>query len=333
MEQAEEINTLAKQQFAFLKTEMGFTKPLLNRPKHALLIYRNATMGIRIEMNRAMNDMEILLGKLGDNGKFPFANEGRERILWLLESLLTRQLQVQDKRILALDRIRLDTRRMEKAAWDYTWDTQQWTQVLRLYQTLLRDHIDLILQQPLEVLFPSTIDYLAMGNTRQEWEQLAKDHFAFLGEYGFRHHPVCAVNNWLDIVTWLGADRGIQLTVDHREKDLSCDLISLIDGKIPATDKNVLTQHEDFMLGRGVAIPLCDLLSQQLGITDSEIESIGNLRRLLNIRHYSDYDYRYISTFIMQSASLARRYLKVLMDTPLETIFASARTNYHFVRF
>lgn len=74
MEQEDEIVTCAKQQFAFLKTEKGFTKPLLNRPKQAQLIYRNATMGMRIEMNRAMNDVRILVGKLGNSGKFPFAN-------------------------------------------------------------------------------------------------------------------------------------------------------------------------------------------------------------------------------------------------------------------
>ncbi len=333
-EQREKIVPFAKEQFAFLKAEKGFTKPLINRPNYALLIYRNATMGIRIEMSIVTNDMEVLIWKLGSYGKFPLASQEHQRTLWLLESLLTRQFEIQDEHILALDQIRIDTLRIENA-WDrereYEWGIRRWKQVIGLYRALLRDYIDLIVQHPFEVLFPSAVEYLAMGESRQEWEQVADAHFAFLEEYGFRPHPVYAVDSWLGVYTWMSADRGIQLTVDYRDMNLSCDVVSLIDGKIPATDKNVLKQHGDFIQGQGVEISLCDLLGKQLGITDPEIERVGKLDDVLNIRHWTDYDYRYVSTFIIEHANVVRRYIRMLIDTPLETLFASARLNYIFI--
>jgi hypothetical protein len=321
-DESDEIVAFAKQQFAFLKAEKGFTRPLINRPSCGLLIYRSATMEVCIEMSLWSRGMEVVVRMLGSDGKRA-RGENRSTI-WLLESLLTRQFQVQDEHIVALDRIRLD---LLKDRWqEKKWVKGQWEEVIRLYQALLRDHIDLILRQPFEVLFP-----FASEDAEDWWERLLHDNFAFLGEYGFRSFPVFAVDSWLYIYTWLSADRGIQLIADGRDKGMYCDVISLIDGKIPATDKKVLKEHDDFTEGQGVKISLLELLGKQLGITDLEIEQAGNLHDRLEIRHWSDYDERYVSTFVMEHANLVRRYINVLMDTPLELIFASARANYCFI--
>ena len=325
-EQRSEMVTFAKQQFAFLKEEKGFTKPLINRSDYALLIYRSATMGIRIEMDVYLSRMEITIGKLGSDGKFPFNQSnfpvgfaGRERTLWLLESLLIRQLHVQDERILALDQFDQDNRRRKR---DYEWDYEQWKQVISLYQGLLRDHIDLIVQQPLEVLFPTAIEYLSQWSTLKEAEQLAYEHFAFLGEHGFQPGPVFSVYAWLDIYTWLSADRGIQLSIDNRDMGVCCYVVRLIDGKIPTDDDKMVKKYDHYIQGEEAEVGLIDVLRKRLRIRDAEINRVGNLEHTLDVRHWSDFDYRYVSTSIIGYASLVRRYIKVLMEAPLETLFA-----------
>jgi hypothetical protein len=313
-----EIVTFAKQQFAFLKTEKGFIKPLINRPDYALLIYRSATMEIRIEMHLWVSGMEIVIRRLGSDGK-PARESGRHTC-WLLESLLTRLLHVQDEHILTLDQIRLEIR---KDKWHKVrWEKSQWMQVIGLYQALLRDHIDLILQQPLDVLFPTGAPYV--GST-EEWERLLDDHFAFLEEYGFGPHPVYAVESWLGLYTWMSVDRGIQFILDSRDIGPYCYVIKLIDGKIPTTDDKMVQTYAHFIWGEEAKVRLVDLLSEQLGITDTDIERVRNLNRILNIRHWSDCDYSYYSNYAIEYAKLVRRYIKVLMQAPLETLFASVR--------
>ena len=311
----DEIITFAKQQFAFLKVEKGFTKPLINRPNQSLLIYRSATMQISIEMSLWAQGMDILIEKLGSDGKPD--RELHRRTVWLLESLLTRLLHVEDERILALDQIRLTIDRW----YDTEWGKRQWKRVINLYQALLRDHIDLILQQPFDVLFPTALEYTW---STEEWERLLDDHFTFLQEYGFGPHPVFAVELWLYIYTWMSADRGIQLILDSRDIDLYCYMVRLIDGKIPTTEKKMVQKYEHFIRGEEAEVHLVVLLSKRLGIADADIERIDNLDRILNIRHMSDCDYSYYSTYVMEYANLVRRYIKVLMDTPLETLFTSS---------
>lgn len=317
-----EIIAFAKQQFAFLKTEKGFTKPLINQPSVAFLIYRSATMQIRIEMHLWVSGMEIVISKLGSDGK-PAHGEHRRKS-WLLESLLDHLLHVQDEHIQALDQIRLERR---KDKWHKEkWDKSQWMQVIGLYQALLRDHIDLILQQPLDVLFPTGAPYVG---SQEEWDNLLNSSFAFLEGYGFGSHYVYAVESWLGLYTWMTVDRGIQLILDHRDPGLFyCYVIKLIDGKIPTTNKRMVQTYAHFVLGEETEVRLVDLLSKRLGIADASIERIGSWDSLFNIRHACDYDYEYFRTLVIEYAELVKRYIDVLMQTPPETLFASTRCDH-----
>src|SRR5262249_47069206 len=138
----------------------------------------------------------------------------------------------------------------------------------------------------------------------EEWEHLIDDEFAFLAEYGFGPHPVYAVDLWLGLYTWMSADRGIQLVLDGRDIDLYCYMIRLIDGKIPTTDKKMVQKYDHFIRGEEANVHLIPLLSKRLGITDPDIERIDNLDRILNIRHMSDCDHTYWSTYAMEYANL-----------------------------
>lgn len=137
--------------------------------------------------------------------------------------------------------------------------------------------------------------------------------------------PVFAVRGWFTTYTWIREDLGIQLTVETRDVNIYCDLVGLIDGKIPTTDKYVLKKYDGFIEGRVARISLGDLLSRQLSISDPEIERIDDLSRILNVRHASDCDYRYISAFIIQYANLVKRYIAVFLQTPREILLVSAR--------
>ncbi len=203
-EQRDEILAFAKQQFVFLKTEKGFTRPLINRPDNGLLIYRNAIMGIRMQMdiaNCCHNDMMISIGKLENKSTFPWANDGPERSLWVLQSFLNRQLNVQDQRILTLDQIYLEAVRTREE-----WGVEQWKYVINLYQSLLHDYIDQIMHLPFEVIFPSAIEYLSLWSTREQWKQQITESFAFLEEYGFRPDPIFVVRGPFTTYIWI---RGI----------------------------------------------------------------------------------------------------------------------------
>lgn len=314
LEQKKEVATFAKEQFAFLKAAKGFTRPLVNQPSNGLLIYRNAMMGIGIEMSFSFpgyyyDNMKVTIGKLGSDGnypKFPYMNEAGVRSYWVLQSLLTRQLHVQDEQIPALDQLFQDLRGN-----NHVWTVEQWKEAISSYQPLLQKYIDLILQQPSEVLFPTALEYLPVG--LEEFAQLAREHFAFLQQYGFRPDPLVG---YYGSHTWINADRGITLNQDFRDRDIYCSVVKLIDGKLPTDDKREL-KHDGFIQGRRIMIPLYNLLTRQLGITDAEIETVRNSYTLLPIRDYSDYDYTYASTVIRMYANLVRCYISQLMSAPL----------------
>jgi hypothetical protein len=137
--------------------------------------------------------------------------------------------------------------------------------------------------------------------------------------------PVFAVRGWFTTYTWIREDLGIQLTVETRDVNIYCDLVGLINGKIPTTDKYVLKKYDGFIEGRVAQTSLGDLLSRQLSISDPEIERIDDLSRILNVRHASDCDYRYISAFIIQYANLVKRYVAVFLQSPREILLVSAR--------
>ena len=322
-EQKKEILAFAKQQFTFLKTEKGFIRPLINRPDNGLLIYRNATLGIRVAMDIDLGSydyMEITIGKLEDKRKFPVTNEGPERSLWLLQSLLDRQLHAQDKRILELDQLHLDMRKTQKE-----WDSEQWKYVINLYQSLLFACIDLILQQPDEVLFPTAIEYRSMWSTHTEWEHLAHTQFAFLQEYGFQPEPIFVQRGWFTTYTWVSPDRGVQLIVETRDINVYCNIVRLIDSKLPTMDESILKKCADFRYGLVAGVPLCNLLSKQFKITDAGIDAIDTIAHTLNVRHWSDCDYRYISAFITQYADLVKRFITPIMQITQRTLFPSIR--------
>lgn len=311
-EERDELVGFAKRQFAFLKTEKGFTKPLISRPDYALLVYRNATMGVRIEMDVYLSLMEIMLVKLGVSGSFPFGNDGGQRTVWLLQSFLVRQLAVRDERMLALDEIDLATRRKKQDSnGDFKWGSEDWKRVIGLYQGLLRDYVDLILQQPLEGLFPTDVEYLSMWSTREAIEQFACEQLAFLGEYGFQTRPVFAMAGWFAIYTWMGTDRGVQLVLNYRDMDVDCKMVRLIDGKIPTTNKHLLKRYDYFVRGGETAVPLVVLL-KRFGIAMEEVEGLRDVYSVLDVRHWSDCDYRYVRTFIVEYANLVRHYIKFL---------------------
>lgn len=302
----------AKEQFAFLKTAKGFTKPLVNQPSNGLLIYRNATMGIGILMSFSFrgyfyDSIKIALGKLDSDGnypKFPYMSEAGVRPYWVLQSLLTRQLHVQDEQIPALDQLFQDLRRNK-----HVWTVEQWKEAISSYQPLLQKYIDLILQQPSDVLFPTAIEFLPVRN--EAFAQLAREHFAFLSEYGFQSEPVVG---YYGIHTWISAEIGIEINQDFRDRDIFCLIVKLIDGKVPTSDSRELKQVE-FIKGKpGGKIFLHDLLARQFGITDPDLEALRNIYGLLAIRDFSDYDYRYARAAINMNANLVKRYISQIMS-------------------
>lgn len=318
-EQQKEVVTFAKEQFAFLKTEKGFTKRLVHQihlPFDGLLIYRNETMGMRIEMSFSYHDyyrdyMEVEMRKLGSDGKFLplslYPGEGSVRARWVLKSFLIRQLHVQDETLQVLDQLLHEFWKKRQA-----WDVEKWKQVINLYRALVHNHIDLILQQPPEVLFPTALEYLCVGRTGMT--QLGCEHFAFLQEYGFRTDPI--EEDYGASQTWIGTDRGVRLYWDYQFNDISCSVIKLIDGKIPTFEKRDLKRKE-FIRGMGARISLEGLLSERLGIVDAEIDTVRNIETVLTINDYSDYDYTYTRTIIGLYASLIRRYIDQIMQVAL----------------
>jgi len=88
----------------------------VNQPSNGLLIYRNATMGIGIEMHFSFpgyysDSVKVTLGKLGSDGTFPNSHTWVRNVLrsfWVLQSFLIRQLHIQDEQILALDHLLQD---------------------------------------------------------------------------------------------------------------------------------------------------------------------------------------------------------------------------------
>lgn len=315
-EQKKAVAAFAKEQCAFLKTAKGFTKALVNQPSHGLLIYRNAMMGIGIQMSYAdhgyyYDDIKITIGKLKSDGtlpRFPYIDEAQARSLWLLESFLIRQLHIQEQSILALDQLRQDFHKTRT-----TWSIEQWKQIISLYRVILHEHIDLIVQQPSEVLFPTAIEYLPLS--RAIFAQLTREHFAFLQEYGFRPDPL--VEDYGAQYTWINGDRGIQLFHDYQFNDISISVVKLIEGKLPTFNKAAL-KHDYFIRGSSVAIPLYDLLTKRLGIHDTQIDSIHLIPTLLTIRDFSDYDYTYATTVVRMYADSVRRYISQLIHISLD---------------
>ena len=314
-EQKKEVITFAKEQFAFLKTEKGFTKRLVHQvhmPFDGLLIYRNEMMGINIRMRFSYDDyssdyIKVGIGKLGSDGSFlqiPY-NAGEEgvRSFWDLRSFSIRQLHVQDETLQALDQLLREFRKERRA-----WDVEKWKRVISLYRTLVHNHIDLILQQPPEVLFPTALEYLCVWPTGMA--QLGCEHFAFLQEYGFRTDPI--EEDYGASQIWIGADRGVRLYWDYQFNDISCSIIKLIDGKIPTFEKRDLKRKE-FIRGMGAGVSLENLLSERLGIVDAEIDMARNIETVLTINDYTDYDYTYTRTIIGLYASLIRRYIDQIM--------------------
>ena len=314
-EQQKQLVAFAKEQFTFLKTERGFSRPLVNQPSNGLLLYRNSTIGIRLQLTFShsyyeRDSMQILLGKLDGNGafpKFPYTDQVGVRRVWALQSFFIRQLHIQDEHISAIDEL-VGVGRREKHVWTF----ERWKQVISSYRALLHKYIDLVLQQPPEVLFPTDIGYLFARS--EDFARFAREHFSFLREFGFQPDPIIG---YAGSSTWINADRGIELSQDARDRDISCCLLRLIDGKIPTYSPHDLERAEFTQRSSGDAISLSAFLSRHLGITDADLDILRDLYRSLPVRDFSDYDSTYASTVIRTSANLVKRSISQILRAPL----------------
>lgn len=147
-----ELERLAEDTFGFLVSDKGWTRGRTEKSATASTYYYKqarfvGSLGLQVTLDFRDESVDVNLVKL-DAGKVPphgyDENEGgviRRRV----DSVLREALRVQDRRadeVVAL----LKTRK--------PWDCATASSLLRAYGELVAAYFDLLVQQPLEILFP-----------------------------------------------------------------------------------------------------------------------------------------------------------------------------------
>jgi hypothetical protein len=217
-----EILQIIREQFAFLKIDKGFTKPILHTSLDHF-IDRNDALKVGIEPDFFMHGTtNVVVEKLAPS-------ERSTRASWNLLGLLTRRLHIQDERIGQLINAKGQHQR-EKGAFprvDLDQDSPFIIEQIERYHSLLADYIDVILKQSLDFLFPTDLEFLPMYTARTQIEQYAIDHLSFLSQKGFADHPVIENNGRGTYHTWLNQRLGVRMSFDYRDAAINLGFVLL----------------------------------------------------------------------------------------------------------
>ena len=236
-----EIVQLIRARFAFLKTEKGFTKPVIHTSLDHL-IFRNTWLKLKVETDFLMNGtMNIALEQLAPP-------EQPTRSSWNLLGLLYRRLHIQDERITQLQQMFGDRYRARGAfpRVDLAQDSAFIIAQTDLYRGLLLDYIDLILKQPVEILFPTDLEYLPMLDARTAIENYATEQLAFLSQHGFSPAPIRESNSIQTYLSWLNQRLGVRMSLDYRDANVSLGLL-LLKADEPIIRKDAKKYHLDLL--------------------------------------------------------------------------------------
>lgn len=151
----DELEQLAQDRFAFLTREKGFTLRSSEREAQwTAYFYANALASIGLEVQVDFRDdiVRVNLLRLRD-GELPphgFVDvDTGERIAVAFQSLLKHMLQVEDGQLDELTDMLYTVPSPERPR-DHHWAEE----LLARWSDLVQRHIDLVVQEPIEVLFP-----------------------------------------------------------------------------------------------------------------------------------------------------------------------------------
>jgi hypothetical protein len=302
----------AKNLFAFLRRDGGFTeRPSTRRqpPLWTQFIYRNATLGIEVQLNYSHRLVAVWLVRL-DQGKYPTYARLVDGVLIRprLEQVLHDQLHITDPIIGEVERLRHDSELAER-------DEAFLERMLGLYHDLLRRHLATILQQPLAALFPTGIvsQHMYQTEVKRKLEQQARERFGFLRDaYGFTADLLEDVWFWGTSISFRNPDIGVRISFEYRDCDIDVYLVKLSDGEPP----DMLSLQWD--RGVRVSAPLERVIEDYLGEPDP---LIGEIRRAFGSTDLDERDLAFGSAVLAMYERLLRAHIDVILQQPLDVIF------------
>lgn len=303
-----EILQLIRERFAFLKTEKGFTKPIIHTSLDHF-IYRNDVFKLMIQIDLSFQGtVNIELEKL-------VPSEHPARDSWNLLGFLTRRLHIQDKRIEHLIQI-MRQHRLAGAPFprvDLDQDRPFIIEQIECYQHLLSDYIDTILKQPLDILFPSDLEFLPFFTVTNQIEQYIIDQFKFLHHKGFAQEPVVFRSDF----TWLNQRLGVRIGWDFRDGDIGLSLVLLKQDE-PMFRKPAKKYDDPLNIERTIW-SLRDIASRLHLPAES-----WDLKPQLPQFYFwtSEYDYAHAIAEVDAYCDWLKQHIDTILEQPLETLFA-----------
>jgi|GEM_PF-2365091 hypothetical protein len=303
-----------KELFAFLQDKyhfVDFPSSYRNSLRGSQTVYRIGTLGIEVDLNYDSCLVSVWLAYIGDETCFRWWGEvtnvvGGVRIRSRLEQVLGEQLQINDKAIEEIQRIRRDTNSDER-------NQASMNRMLKLYQQILRHHIATILQQPSDTVFPpGAIDQSVRQRTVQHsLEEHTRTRFAFLPEnYGFSQ-SIESIDRLGSSFEFRGDNIGVEIRFDYFDPDVNVILHKLLFGMPEERVRRI----DD----RGKALSVS--LSQAIKTLNSNDPLIHEIRRLWENSDLSERGQDFCLATVDKYGQVLQNHIEELLRLPVDVIF------------